>query len=194
MRDDAPPPNADSFRPLALTLVLIAAAIALVRSVPGLLPWNLTPVGAIALFTGARLRGWPLLIPFAVMALSDILLWWVHDNPPFNLLVYLSFGVYALLGATLLRRAQAPELITGVAFLASAQFFLVTNFGAWLDQAHPYPLTFAGLVECYTLALPFYRNLLAGDLLFTVALFALHAALAHAYFPAERVAPAGAAE
>jgi hypothetical protein len=57
-----------------------------------------------------------------------------------------------------------------------------------------FPPTFAGLIECYTVALPFYRGTIIADLVFTVAFFAAHAVLARAYFPAERVLPVSTAE
>jgi len=34
-----------------------------------------------------------------------------------------------------------------------------------------YPMTGAGLVECFTAAIPFFRNSVAGDLVYTTALF-----------------------
>jgi hypothetical protein len=37
-----------------------------------------------------------------------------------------------------------------------------------------YPKSAAGLMQCYVMALPFFRNSLAGDLLFTAALFSLY--------------------
>ena len=47
---------------------------------------------------------------------------------------------------------------------SSLLFFLLTNFGVWILG---YPFTFAGLVSCYTMALPFFVNTIVGDLFFT---------------------------
>lgn len=47
--------------------------------------------------------------------------------------------------------------------LASFFFFLISNFGVWLSW---YPQTWSGLLDCYVMALPFYRNTLIGDLVF----------------------------
>ncbi len=52
--------------------------------------------------------------------------------------------------------------------LSSTLFFLVTNFGVWLIG---YPHTLAGLISCYTLAIPFFGNTILGDMAFTGALF-----------------------
>jgi hypothetical protein len=58
--------------------------------------------------------------------------------------------------------------------LSSILFFIVTNFGVWLTGGGWfYPKTWQGLMECYTLAIPFFRNTVAGDLVYTGALFGL---------------------
>jgi hypothetical protein len=51
----------------------------------------------------------------------------------------------------------------------------------------PYGYSLAGLLDCYRAAIPFYRGTLAGDVVFSAGLFAAHAMLSRAYFPAERV-------
>ena len=64
--------------------------------------------------------------------------------------------------------------IFGAAILSSVLFFIVTNFGVWLTGGGWfYPKTLQGLIECYTLAIPFFRNSLAGDLVYTGVLFSL---------------------
>ncbi len=45
-------------------------------------------------------------------------------------------------------------------------FFLLTNGAVWLMGGW-YPLTLAGLAECYLAGLPFYRWTILGDLFFT---------------------------
>ena len=58
--------------------------------------------------------------------------------------------------------------------LSSILFFIVTNFGVWLTGGGWfYPKTWQGLIECYTLAIPFFRNTVAGDLVYTAVLFGL---------------------
>ena len=49
-------------------------------------------------------------------------------------------------------------------------FFVLTNFGVWgIDNLCP--KTTAGLVDCYVAAIPFFRNMLLGDLLYSALLF-----------------------
>ena len=67
------------------------------------------------------------------------------------------------------RRNYATLLGAGVAH--SIFFFLFSNFGVWLVDGHGlYPRTAEGLIQCYTLAIPFYRNTLAGNLIYLTLL------------------------
>ena len=59
----------------------------------------------------------------------------------------------------------------GAALASSVSFFLVSNFAVWAAY-DMYPKTFEGLLTSYTLALPFFRNAVEGDLLFTSVMFA----------------------
>ena len=50
---------------------------------------------------------------------------------------------------------------------SSILFFILTNFGVWIMGGYSY--TFNGLVLCYTMAIPFFINTLAGTLLFSIS-------------------------
>ena len=52
---------------------------------------------------------------------------------------------------------------------SSVVFFLVTNLPFWYGGG--YPWNFTGAMESYTLAIPFFRNSLFGDLCFNAVLF-----------------------
>ncbi len=164
-------------RPVALTLVVLGAVA---RVVPH--PWNFAPVGGISLFAGARLRGWQAyLLPIVLMAITDPLLggYSVWATP----FVYLSFLINVWIGRRL-RSSESPWLIGGAAAISSAQFFLISNFGAWLGY---YAHTWNGLVSCYTMAIPFYGRTLVSDLLTCGILFGLHAWLSRTVYTPERV-------
>jgi hypothetical protein len=166
-----------SARPLAIGLM---AAGALARLAPH--PWNFTPVGSISLFAGARLRGWQaFLLPLVLMAVTDPLVGGYSVTTPF---IYAAFLINVWIG----RRLQSTEnpARIGLACLAcSVQFFLLSNFGSWLGF---YAHTWAGLAQCYTLALPFFARTLAGDVVYTTALFGLHAWLSRTVYTPERIA------
>ncbi len=64
------------------------------------------------------------------------------NNWSFPLFTYVSYIVYLMAGWCVLRKSELPPLIGAVAICGSVQFFLITNFGVWLEHAfHP---------ECYT--------------------------------------------
>jgi hypothetical protein len=64
------------------------------------------------------------------------------------------------------------------ALIASACFFLLSNFGAWLDPLMQYEKSPAGLLQCYIAGLPFWRATLVSDVLFTVGFWAFAALFA----------------
>ncbi len=171
-------------RPFALALTAVSA---LARLLPH--PPNFTPVGGMSLFAGARLSGWyAYLVPVALMAITDLLLKATQGVPfsrasPF---VYASFLVNVWIGRKLLARSENPIRIGAAAFLCSLQFFVVTNFAVWA-MSRFYAHTLTGLANCFAAAIPFYGRTLAGDLLFTAALFGAHAWLTRRVAQNERV-------
>lgn len=156
-----------------VTLVGITLGAAASRLLPH--PPNFTPLFAMALFGGAYFgsRIVAFAVPLAAMFLSDLALGLllygtaIFPSMPF---VYASFVLTVLLGCWVQRRQCSPVAIAGAALASSFLFFVVSNFGVWL-QWHLYPKTLEGLVACYIAALPFYRNTLAGNAVFTLVLF-----------------------
>ena len=168
-------------RPLALGLTVLGAILRLAPHPP-----NFAPVGGMSLYAGARLRGWQAFaLPLVLMAVTDPLLGGYSISTPF---VYLSFMINVWIGRRL-QATESPLRIGAACLVCSAQFFLVSNFGAWLGPMYPH--TFAGLGLCYTAAIPFFGRTLAADLLYGGALFGLHAWLSRSLHSAERV-PAAA--
>lgn len=137
-----------------LIIAIIMLAAVLTRLVPHL-P-NFTPVTAIALFGGLYISNKILAyaLPLIIMFISDIFL----GFSSITLFVYAGFMLVTLIGTL----RKKPNILT--IFMGSLSFFIVTNFGVWLLG---YPKTWTGLVECYTLALPFFRNSLLGDFFYS---------------------------
>ena len=149
---------------LVALLCAIAAAAAL-RLLPH--PPNFTPIGAMALFSGAYLgrRGLAFVAPLAALFVSDAVLGFYRGMGT----VYFSVALIVVLGMLALRRASAPRV--GVAaIVSSVLFFAVTNFGMWLFSGF-YPRSLAGLETCFIAAIPFFQNTLAGDLFYAALLF-----------------------
>src|SRR6266851_4589911 len=89
--------------PLSMGLAVVAGFIRLIPH-----PFNMTPVGALGLFGGARLRLWQALtLPLTVMAVTDLLIWLIQGWRPFNSVVYGCFLFNILLGR-LLSRTYSP--------------------------------------------------------------------------------------
>jgi hypothetical protein len=149
---------------------MIAFAVAvrlLIHFVPGVLPYNFTPVEAIALFGGAYFtdRRLALLVPIAAMLLADLVIG-LHALIP---VVYGCIALTALLGGALRGRVAAPR-VAGYAGVSAVLFYLVTNFFVWLTSGM-YPPTAAGLAACYVAGIPFFGGTLAGTLLWSALLF-----------------------
>ncbi len=143
-------------------MILTAAAARLIPHPP-----NLTPITAMALFGGAHFPDARLafLVTGAALLLSDLVLG-LHNLIP---VVYGSLALIVGIGLTLRRRRRVLP-IAGAALASSLLFFVVTNFGVWALTSL-YPKTLAGLLACYAAALPFVRNTLLGDMLYTAVLF-----------------------
>ena len=155
--------TANNSRILALlSAILLAAALRLVPHPP-----NFTPIGAMALFSGAYLgrRALAFVAPLAAMLLSDAVLGFYSGM----WVTYLAVALVALLGAIVLQK-RTPVRIGLAAVAGSALFFLVSNFGTWALSGM-YPHTAAGLAACYVAAIPFFQNTLAGDLFYATLLF-----------------------
>src|SRR3989344_3287674 len=166
-------------------LSLIMAGLLIILGVASrLLPHvaNFTPVTAIALFASAYLGlRYSLVIFLAVMLAADAVIgfyaWQVM------LAVYGSFALSSAIGFFLQNKKRAVPIFFG-ALSSSILFFLITNWAVWQFGAL-YSHSFYGLIESYTMALPFFRNSLAGDLFYSAVLFG---AFELAYYLASRKA------
>ncbi len=144
-------------------LILTVIAAALMRLLPH--APNVSPVGAVALFSGANVLGpSAFILPLLAMFISDIFLGF-HSTMIF---VYGSFILAVILGRTLKKYSAARLVVT--ALLSSLLFFIITNFGVWLTSAM-YAKNLSGLLECYIAALPFFRNTIVGDFFYSIIIF-----------------------
>ena len=145
----------------------LVGLIALSRIIPH--PPNFTPVLAMAVFMPYLTRDLysSMLVPLSAMFVSDLYLG-LHSS---------MFWVYAsiLLGTTLSQYTMSIKktyIHLGTNALASSViFFIITNFAVWMSGTM-YPHTLDGLILCYTMAIPFFGNTLAGTF-FYVSLLGL---------------------
>jgi hypothetical protein len=155
-------------RPIATFLTCAAGLLAsLIRLVPH--PANFSPVGALGLFGGARLRLWQgLALPLGIMVFTDLVLWMIWgfdpDYSPLHLsriFVYGSFLLYVPIGRALIR-GNSGWWIAGASLLGSLQFYLITNSGKWAMEPWSPPQLYtrdlSGLLNCLVAGLPFYQG------------------------------------
>lgn len=116
----------------------------------GYLPANVSLLGSFGFFGGN------FFLYFFSIVLFDVVKGGFYSG---FLFTYLGFLGYWILG----RMAKSLQLKLALLPIASFIFFLVSNFGVWL---YWYPHTLSGLITCYSLAIPFYKNTLFGDLFF----------------------------
>lgn len=156
-----------------LYLLIVIVSALLLRLVPH--PANVAPIAALALFGGAYLnKKYAVILPFVAMLISDFFLG-LHNTLVF---VYISFLVTVGIGIWL-RSHKSVYTVVFASILSSILFFLITNFGVWF-MGPLYPRTLSGLLESYYFAVPFFRNTLLGDLLYTGLFFGGHEVMVYA--------------
>jgi len=186
------------WQPLAIGLALVTAAYAVAyRFVPyEVQAFLLWPFGALALYSGARLRLWQaVLIVFLVHAGTD-LTFYAMNSWAIPKSKYLSFGLFILLGVCarpLLRKhwLMASLGLFSTSIVGYALFFLITNTAAWLANSRQYyePHTFETLLQAYKEGLEFLRfrpGEVFGNPICVGLVFGAHAILARTFFSAER--------
>jgi hypothetical protein len=146
---------------------LIIAFAAGLRLLPH--PPNFAPIAAMALFGGVYLnKKYALILPLLALFVSDLFLGFY--GAPMMSFVYGSFFLTGCIGI-FLKSHKRPAVIIASALFSSLLFYLITNFGVWFTGTM-YPKTLTGLVNCYVMAIPFFRNTIIGDLIYTSVFFA----------------------
>jgi hypothetical protein len=163
-------------KPRFLALVTLILAAAATRLLPH--PPNMTSLSAVALFGGAYFADKRLafLVPLGALFLSDLVLgFYAHME-----VVYLAFLLVVCIGLWL-QRHRNLYAIAGASVMSSVVFFLVTNFVGFHIHGGLYPMTSDGMIASYVAAIPFFRNTVVGDLLYTAILFGGFALLEHRF-------------
>ena len=138
--------------------------------------YNVTPFAAIGLAAGS-LFGISLTavaVPIVALVISNVALPG-YDSTVMALVVYVSFC--PVLFGSLVKR-QGWVAVIGGSLASSLIFFTTTNFATWA-LSDLYPHTLSGLVTCYVAALPFYRWMPIGDVVWSISLFSTLVAVGH---------------
>jgi hypothetical protein len=151
---------------MAYLLIIGAVILRILPHIP-----NFAPITAIALFGSVYLnKKYALVIPIIAMLISDIIIgfpeFWVSVS------IYASFILIGLLGFWLRKNKNIFNII-GVTLTSSLSFFIITNFAVW--AATPwYGKNLTGLLQCYYMAIPFFRNTMLGDIFYVGAMFGIY--------------------
>ncbi|MEO6078377.1 MAG: DUF6580 family putative transport protein [Steroidobacteraceae bacterium] len=172
------------FNPRVGALVLMVLAAAATRLLPH--PPNLTAMTALALFGGSYFsdRRLAFAVPMLALLLSDLALgvYWSWSSMAIQPQMWVQYLVFLLIvgmGLVLLKDRSFTR-VGVVTLLASCVFFALTNLAEWAFQSW-YPKTAAGLAASYVAAIPFFRNTVAGDVLYSALLFGGFRLLEHHY-------------
>ncbi|WP_258103812.1 DUF6580 family putative transport protein [Marinoscillum sp. MHG1-6] len=158
------------FKDILLGALLVFVAV---FSRVGLHTPNFTALAAVALFSGFYFRSyWSAIVPLAAVFISDLFIGFY--SPGVMVLVYGAWVLTMMIGrwnwGTSQTRMGTVLKLAGKALMASGSFYLISNLGVWLFSGM-YTLNITGLIECYVLAIPFFRQTIMGDLFYTALVF-----------------------
>jgi len=143
-------------------------------------PFNFTPVIAITLMSSYVFKNkyMSLGLPLLAFWLSDLFINNIVYAGYYSNFTFVSTGMIwtygsillvGLLGSSLFKKLSSGRVALA-SISGSTIFYLVSNFGAWIASPM-YAKSIAGLLLCYSLALPFYGSSLAGDLIYSTLFF-----------------------
>ena len=167
-----------------LLLIVVAVAMRFITELKYSTMINFTPIGAIALFGGAYFsdRWKAILIPLLSLFISDLLINTFYYDGRFGIMydgwywVYGSFILMVFFGAWIIKQVSVKTvLLASVA--ASIAHWLISDFGVFLGSCTDittgqlYTKDIAGLVKCYTLALPYMKSFFLGTICYSAIMF-----------------------
>ena len=119
-------------------------------------------------------------IPAALFIGSDIYLNVWQYQLPFTLDQYIMWAWYLVpcFFGFFLRDKIKPLTVLGAGLGTGIGFFLASNFAVWAFGNIAYAKNLSGLILCYAKAIPFFRNGIISDVLFSLVFFGIGALVA----------------
>ena len=146
--------------PVGLILIL-----ALSRLMPH--PDNFTPIIALAIMSSYFFSN--VNFSYVVMLFSMLLADFFIGFYSHMVFVYLSLFLIVLIFFKISKKMNYKNLFI-FSFFGSVVFFLISNFGVWF-VGNLYERNMSGLIECYFMAIPFFKNTLISTLIFSYTAF-----------------------
>jgi hypothetical protein len=139
-----------------LTSISIFSILAFSRFIPH--PPNFTSLLALSFYVPVifGIKFLPILI--ISFALTDIFIGY-HTG------TFFTWGSVLLIGIISVNFKHTIKTRISGALVGACIFFFITNFGVWTSGMYGY--TFAGLVTCFTLAIPFFTYSLISTVIFS---------------------------
>ena len=146
----------------AISLILL---LAFSRMIPH--PPNFTPIIAVAIMSGYFFKNLNLSLFVLVisMILSDIFIGFYNQL----IFVYSSLILITIIFFKISNMINLKNLFL-LSFLGSLIFYLISNFGVWA-VGNLYEKNLNGLIECYLLAIPFFKNTILSTLIFSYSAY-----------------------
>ena len=146
-------------------IVFFVCILALSRIIPH--PPNFTPILASAIMAPMLVKDrWlGLAIPIVAMFISDVVIGFYS----YQFVIYSSILVISLVSPMHKNYTRLGIMAVG----GSVWFFIATNFAEWIIWDY-YPKTIEGLLTCYTVAIPFFKNTLFSTLIFSYTAIYFH--------------------
>lgn len=141
------------------------------------------PQIAMAIFAGSIIKDKKLafVFPLLSMLISDIFYELLYRNgmtliSGFYEGQYINYALFALLtlGGFLINAKRIIHITIG-SLAAPTIYFILSNFSVWLfGGGYHHPITFDGLLLCYTDGLPFYKGSLLATVTFSAVFFGIY--------------------
>lgn len=148
---------------LLLILVLFGIGMRIFPHAP-----NMTPITAIAMVSALYLgKRWAFILPIGIMLLSDLYIGMYDINIMAS--VYVSFIIIAAMNVFVKKKVSHLKYRLCLILGAPMLFFVITNTAVWFFSPW-YEKSISGLFYAYQLGVPFFRNMLIGDVIYTIVL------------------------
>ncbi|MBC7423812.1 MAG: hypothetical protein H7334_10210 [Ferruginibacter sp.] len=168
-----------------ILLLMIVVAAMRIPDAAQITPWaNFSPIGAMGLFGGAYFNSrWKAFaFPLLTLFVSDLIINIFIFDGRYGVMYsgwYVIYGIFALIvfyGKWMIQKVAVKNVLLAC-IVAAVSHWLLADFTVWLgggtDLRTMMPLAknWAGLLQCYAQGVPFMRNFLLSNLVYSGILF-----------------------